>query len=160
MERKGRNARNEDIPFCLFAGFARFAFTASVGHWRYHTGMTIFAVILGLAAAQAAPAPTKIEIVSVTGCLKETTPNNWTLASATDPVPSGANAPPAKDIPPVVPAGKNEFKLIGVSEFNLSAHRDHTVIIKGLFIKAAPTSRVNMTSIAMVAPTCAPAPAK
>ena len=73
---------------------------------------------------------------------------------------SRANAPPAKDIPPLAPAGKNEFKLIGVSEFNLPAHRDHTVIIKGLFIKAAPTSRVNMTSIAMVAPTCAPGPAK
>jgi hypothetical protein len=122
--------------------------------------MTTFALILGLAAAQAAAAPARVEIVSVTGCLKETTPNNWTLASASDPVPSRANAPPAKDIAPVEPAGKNEFKLIGVSEFNLSAHRDHTVIIKGLFIKAAPTSRVNMTSITMVAPTCAPAPAK
>ena len=118
--------------------------------------MTTFAFLLGLAAAQAAPA--KVEIVSVTGCLKETTPNTWTLASATDPVPSSANAPAAKDIPPVGPAGKNEFKLIGVSEFNLPAHRDHTVIIKGLFIKAAPTSRVNMTSITTVAPTCAPAP--
>ena len=122
--------------------------------------MTTLALILGLAAAQAAPAPAKVEIVSVTGCLKETTPNNWTLASASDPVPSRANAPPVKDIPSVAPAGKNEFKLIGVSEFNLPAHKDHTVIIKGLFIKATPTSRVNMTSIAMVAPTCAPAPAK
>ena len=122
--------------------------------------MTALVFMLGLAAAQAAPAPAKVEIVSVTGCLKEMTPNSWTLVSATDPVPSIANAPPAKDIPSAVPAGKNEFKLIGVSEFNLPAHRDHTVIIKGLFIKAAPTSRVNMTSIAMVAPTCAPAPAK
>ena len=122
--------------------------------------MTTFAFILSLAAAQAAPAPAKVEIVSITGCLKETPPNNWTLASATDPVPSRANAPPAKDIPPVAPAGKNEFKLIGVSEFNLPAHKDHTVIIKGLLIKAAPTSRVNMTSITMVAPMCAPAPAK
>jgi hypothetical protein len=122
--------------------------------------MTTFAFILGLAAAQAAPALAKVEIVSVTGCLKETTPNTWILASATDPVPSGANAPAAKDIPPVAPAGKNEFKLIGVSEFNLPAHKDHTVIIKGLFIKAAPTSRVNMTSITTVAPTCALAPAK
>ena len=122
--------------------------------------MRTLALILGLAAAQAAPSPAKVEIVSVTGCLKEMTPNNWTLVSATDPVPSIANAPPAKDIPSVVPAGKNEFKLIGVSEFNLSAHREHTVIIKGLFIKAAPTSRVNMTSITTMAPTCAPAPAK
>src|SRR5437762_13074404 len=97
---------------------ARFAFKARVWHWRYHTGMTTLAFILGLAAAQAPPAPAKVEIVSVIGCLKESTPNNWTLAGATDPVPSRANAPPAKDIPPIGPAGKNEFKLIGVSEFN------------------------------------------
>ena len=69
--------------------------------------------------------------MSVTGCLKEAAPNNWTLVNATDPVPSTANAPPAKEIPAAPPAGKNEFTLIGVSEFNLPAHRDHTVIIKG-----------------------------
>lgn len=110
----------------------------------------------GQAAVPTTPAPQKIEIVSVTGCLKEATPNNWTLTSATDPVPSGANAPAPKDIPATPPAGKSAFKLIGVSEFNLPAHRDHTVIIKGLFIKATPTSRVNMTSVSTVSPSCVP----
>ena len=79
-----------------------------------------------------------------------------TLTSATDPVPSIANAPPPEDIPTTPPAGKNTFRLIGVSEFNLPAHRDHTVIIKGLFIKATPMSRVNMTSVTMVSPSCVP----
>jgi len=97
---------------------------------------------------------TKADIVSVTGCLKEQSPNNWVLTSATDPVPSNANAPAAKDIPSTPPAGKNEFKLIGVSEFNLPAHKDHTVVVKGLFIKATPVSRLNMTSVTMVAPSC------
>jgi hypothetical protein len=122
--------------------------------------MRTLALILGLAAAQAAPSPAKVEIVSVTGCLKETTPNTWTLVNATDPVPSSANAPPANDIPTVVPAGKNELRLIGVSEFNLSRHKDHTVILKGLLIKATPMSRLNMTSVTPVAPTCAPPPGK
>lgn len=93
----------------------------------------------------------------VTGCLKESAPNTWTLTSATDPVPSSANAPAPKDIPATPPEGRNAFRLIGVSEFNLPAHRDHTVIIKGLFIKATPMSRVNMTSVTMVSPSCAPA---
>ena len=110
------------------------------------------------AAAQAAPAPQKIEIVSVTGCLKEGTPNTWTLTNATDPVPSSANAPPAAEVPKTPPVGKNQFRLIGVSEFNLPQHRDHTVIIKGLLIKAAPVSRVNMTSVTRVAPSCPAAP--
>ena len=116
--------------------------------------------VVSLAVAQAAQAPPKIEIVSVIGCLKEATPTTWTLTSATDPVPSNANAPPPKDIPATPPAGKNEFRLIGVSEFNLPAHRDHTVVVKGLLIKATPMSRVNVTSVTMAAASCAPAPPK
>ena len=115
--------------------------------------MTVF-VLLAVLAAQAAPSH-KIDIVSVTGCLKEASPNTWSLTSATDPVPSSANAPPAKDVPTTPPAGKNEFRLIGVSEFNLPAHKDHTVIVKGLYIKASPVSRLNITSVTMVAPSCA-----
>jgi len=110
---------------------------------------------------QSTAAPSqKVEIVSVIGCLKESTPNNWTLANATDPVPSNANAPPPKDVPLTPPAGRNEFRLIGVSEFNLPAHRDHTVVVKGLFIKAAPTSRVNVTSVTMAVASCAAAAGK
>ena len=69
-------------------------------------------------------------------------------------MPSSANAPAAKEIPATPPAGKNAYRLIGVSEFNLPAHRDQTVVIKGLFIKATPMSRVNMTSVTMVSPAC------
>jgi hypothetical protein len=116
--------------------------------------MTTLFLLLALQTAQPSA---KVEIVSVTGCLKEATPKKWTLTSATEPVPSIANAPATKDIPSTPPAGKNTFRLIGVSEFNLPAHRDHTVIIKGLFIKATPMSRVNMTSVTMVSPSCVPA---
>ena len=120
--------------------------------------MTTLLFVLAATVLQAAPSQ-KIDIVSVTGCLKESAPNTWTVTGATDPVPSNANAPPAKDIPATAPAGKNTFRLIGVSEFNLPAHRDHTVVLKGLFIKATPLSRLNVTSVTMVAPSCPP-PAK
>ena len=118
--------------------------------------MKTLALGLALAFAQAAPPSKRVELVSVTGCLKETTPNTWTLTAATDPVASSANAPPPREIPATPPAGKNSFALIGVSEFNLPAHRDHTVVIKGLFIKAAPVSRLNMTSVTAVSPSCVP----
>lgn len=111
----------------------------------------IFAAML--AAAQAAPSP-KVDIVSITGCLKESSPNTWMVVNATDPVPSIANAPPPREIPATPPVGKNEFRLIGVSEFNLPSHKDHAVIVKGLFIKATPVSRVNMTSITTVSASC------
>jgi hypothetical protein len=113
--------------------------------------MIIAAFILAAFVAQAAA---KVDIVSVTGCLKEASPNNWVIASATDPVPSSANAPAAKELPAAPPVGKNEFKLIGVSEFNLPAHKDRTVVLKGLFIKATPQSRLNITSVTDVAPGC------
>jgi hypothetical protein len=118
--------------------------------------LLVLALPQGSGKAQAAPA--KVEIVSVTGCLKETTPNAWTLTNATEPVPSSANAPTAREIPATPPVGTGTFRLIGVSEFNLPAHRDQTVIIKGLFIKATPMSRVNMTSVTTVSPSCAAAP--
>jgi len=122
--------------------------------------MTLLAVVATVAlAAQAAPAP-KAEIVSVTGCLRESAPNTWTLVNATDPTPSNANAPQPKDVPAAPAAGKNEFRLIGVSEFNLPAHKDHTVVIKGLYIKATPMSRINMTSVTTSTSFCAPAAPK
>ena len=115
-------------------------------------------MLVVLALLQATPAPKKIDVVSVAGCLREATPNNWTLNNATDPAPSSANAPPPAEVPKTPPVGKNQFRLIGVSEFNLPQHRNHAVIIKGLLIKAEPVSRLNMTSVTMVAATCPAAP--
>ena len=112
------------------------------------------ALLLAAAAVVQDPASKKVDIVSVTGCLRETAPNSWTLTAATDPVVSSANAPAAKDVPATPPSGKNEFKLIGVSEFNLPAHKGHTVIVKGLHIKARPTDRLNITSVTMVSASC------
>ena len=100
------------------------------------------------AVSAQAPATNKVEIVSVTGCLREQGPGNWMLVAATDPVPSAANQAPAAELPKTPPAGKNSFRLLGVGEFNLSQHRDHTMVIRGLLIKAGPVSRINMTSSA------------
>ncbi len=115
--------------------------------------MPMFATIL-LATLVQDPAPKKVDIVSVIGCLREQPAGTWMLTAATDPVPSTANAPPAAEIPKTPPAGKNEFRLIGVSEFNLPAHKGQTVLVKGLYIKAMPFSRLNITSVTTVSPGC------
>ena len=101
-----------------------------------------------------APATNKVEIVSVTGCLREQGVGNWVLVAATDPVPSAANQAPAAELPKTPPAGKNTFRLLGVGEFNLGQHRDHTMVIRGLLIKANPVSRINMTSSAEAVASC------
>src|SRR5206468_993680 len=130
VARRTRRSRRENLVLCGLRGFCVDC-RSTFGIIR---GMNTIAALAAVAlAAQAAPSP-KTDVVSVIGCLKEAAPNTWTLVSATDPIASNANAPQPKEIPTVPPAGKNEFRLIGVSEFNLPAHKDHTVIVKGLFI--------------------------
>ncbi len=109
--------------------------------------------VLGAAATAQEP-PKKVDVVSVIGCLREQPAGTWMLTAATDPVPSTANAPPASEIPKTPPVGKNEFRLIGVSEFNLPAHKGQTVLVKGLYIKAMPVSRLNITSVTTVSSGC------
>ena len=99
--------------------------------------------------------PKKVDIVSVTGCLREQGSNNWMVVAATDPVPSSANAPLKSEMPTTAVTGKSQFKLIGVGEFNLPTYRNQTVVVKGLHIKAAPVDRLNMTSITTVVTFCA-----
>lgn len=115
------------------------------------------ALVAASAAHAGAQAPNKVPIVAVTGCLADQG-GAWTLTAATDPTPSIANGPPAGEAVKGPTSGKNEYRLIGVSEFDLPAHKGHTVLVKGLFIKASPLSRVNVTSVTMVSTACAPAP--
>lgn len=112
------------------------------------------------AAVPLAQAPNKVDIVKVVGCLREQGGGNWVLVAATEPEISSANAPAKSEIPTAAPVGKNEFRLIGVGEFNLPSYKDHTVLVKALFIKATPVSRLNMTSVTDVAPSCVPSAPK
>jgi hypothetical protein len=117
-------------------------------------GFVVALSIAVAAAADAQDAAKKVDIVSVTGCLREQGAGNWMLVAATDPTPSAANAAQGKEIPTAAPDGKNAFKLIGVSEFGLPGKKDHTVVVRGLFIKAAPVSRINVTSVVDAVPSC------
>ena len=101
------------------------------------------------------PPGKKVEIVGVTGCLREQAANTWMLVAATEPAPSLANQAQGDDIPKAPPAGKNSFRLIGTSEFNFPQLRDKTVVIRGLFIKDK-VSRINVTSAVEAVATCAP----
>lgn len=121
--------------------------------------MAFGTVAMTTGAVPAAQAPgAKVPIMAVAGCLAEQG-GEWMLTSATDPEPSIANGPPAGQPYKGPVSGKQTFKLIGVSEFDLPSHKGHTVLVKGLYIKAEPVSRLNVTSVTMVAPTCA-APSK
>jgi hypothetical protein len=122
-------------------------------HVGYHTARMNAVFALALLAVAQAPAK-KVDIVSVTGCLREQGAN-WMLVAATDPVPSIANQAQGKDVPSTPPPGKNTFRLIGTFEFNLPQMKDRTVVIRGLFIKDK-VSRINMTSVVEAVAACAP----
>jgi hypothetical protein len=66
--------------------------------------MTFLIFAAAIAVAQTTPSP-KVDIVSVTGCLKEAT-RHVDQVNATDPVPSNANAPSPKEVPAAPPVGK------------------------------------------------------
>lgn len=101
-------------------------------------------------------AAAKADIVAVVGCLKEPAPGKWALMDASAPVASVANAASAKELASLPKSGAARFDLIGVGIFKLPEHRNHSVAIKGLLIKDTPVSRLNMTSLTMVAETCPP----
>ena len=116
-------------------------------------------VVLAPAPAGAAPAavaaqasPGKVEIVLVAGCLRDRGSGNWMLVGATAPTPSNANAPTKSEIPTAHVNGTLEFRLIGVSEFDLPKLRGQTVAVKALLIRATPVSRLNITSVAPALP--------
>jgi hypothetical protein len=116
-------------------------------------------ILIFVAAAEIAlfaqTPPSKSDIVMVAGCLKEQPANTWRLVNALDPTPSNAVAPPANELPAMPVVGTRQFHLIGVSVFDLPSYRDHTVAVKGLLIPATPVSRLNVTSVVRIAPSCA-----
>jgi hypothetical protein len=112
-----------------------------------------YALALALQAKPAAPA--KADIVIVGGCLREASADVWTLVNAGDPVVSPtANAPSAKEAATIAKSGTNEYRLTGVTVFNLPAHRGHNILVKGLLNKASPVSRLNVTAVTMVSAEC------
>jgi hypothetical protein len=127
---------------------------------RRTIGMIMSAVLAGASggAALTAQAPVeKVPIVAVAGCLEEQGAREWVLTNATEPEPSVANGPSGGQPYKGPTAGKNTFKLIGVSEYDLPSHKGHTVLVKALFIKAEPISRLNITSVTMLSTSCSPA---
>lgn len=101
-----------------------------------------------------AQATRRVDIVSTIGCLREQPAGTWTLVNATEPVKSTANAPTKKELPTTPVAGKRAFHLIGVGEFDLPSLKGQLVLAKGLHIVATPVSKLNVTSVTSVAPTC------
>jgi hypothetical protein len=102
------------------------------------------------------PAHQRTSIMFVVGCLAEEN-GKWFLNNAGEAF-AVAGLPGSKtdnDPKADAPLGKNRFSLIGnVEEFGPGKHKGQKVRVKGLLIKAQPVSRVNITSLKMLAAEC------
>jgi hypothetical protein len=52
------------------------------------------------------------------------------------------------------PLGSRRYQLLGVSVFDPSSRKGEKVAVKGILIEDAKESRINVTSLQMVAPNC------
>ena len=98
----------------------------------------------------------QMPIVEVVGCLSQTG-TDWMLANATEPAstPMSFTTPEAVKAAAEKPLGTQQYRLIGTSPFSPERHKGHKMAIKGLLIKDGSESRINVTSLQMLAETCA-----
>jgi hypothetical protein len=102
------------------------------------------------------PQPNRLDLVEVVGCLEEAPNSAWTLTNGTIPVVSNTpfTTEAALKEAETTNLGDQRYRLLGVSLFSPERHEGHKVAVKGLLIKDPKESRVNVTSLQMVAATC------
>jgi len=100
---------------------------------------------------------TAIPIVETVGCLTEGPNRTWTLTNASEPARAGRagfSRPEEVKAAEGRGLGSQQLRLIGMTEMNPMPHRGHKVLVKGLLIKDADGSRINVTSIKTVGDLC------
>ncbi|MFZ0285808.1 MAG: c-type cytochrome [Terriglobales bacterium] len=96
-----------------------------------------------------------LDIVEAVGCLKTSSSGAWMLTDASDPVVSETQTTSSAEVKAAAEAfGKQQYQLLGVSVFNPSRDEGQKVAAKGVLIKDGKRSRLNVTSLQMVASTC------
>ena len=100
--------------------------------------------------------PDAVPIVEVVGCLSQGASNTWIVTNATEPAKAAAGFSRLEDVKAAEakPLGTLQIPLIGLVEMNPEAHNGHKVVVKGLLIKDARTSRLNVTSLMTASASC------
>lgn len=97
---------------------------------------------------------TNFSLVDVVGCLTQRADSRWVLTNATTPVAADSEGPADGTPAAVRQPGTGTFRLLGVTRFEPSAHRGQMMRAKGLIDKTPGDSRLDLTSLQTVAPTC------
>jgi hypothetical protein len=95
-------------------------------------------------------------IGEVVGCLEASPQGNWQLINAGDPTISEIQAASSATLKAAEarPLGSRRYQLLGVGVFDPSSRKGERVAVKGIMIKDAKESRINVTSLQTVAANC------
>jgi hypothetical protein len=98
-----------------------------------------------------------IPIAEVVGCLQHSRNGTWKVTRASDPVKSDTQSTTSVALraAQTKPLGNREYELLGVSVFNPQGYQRTKVAVKGLLLHSSSASRLDVTSLQMVEPTCA-----
>ena len=91
-------------------------------------------------------------LVQVAGCLTPGPENTWLLINATEPVVTREET--ANTAATAKPLGTQTFLLVSVAGFRPASHQGKKVEARGLLYKDPGGSRLNLTSLATIAPSC------
>ncbi len=122
------------------------------------TNIVCLLVAAGSANAQGQPSKPGSDrppLVEVVGCLSQTGAN-WILTNASDPATSTTSftTPEAVKAAAEKPLGTEQIRLLGTAPFSPEGHKGHKMVARGLLIKSAGDTRLNLTSFQMVSETC------
>jgi mono/diheme cytochrome c family protein len=102
--------------------------------------------------------PQNFTLVQVVGCLTQDSDSRWTLARTSQPIVTkdDAASPAALGAAASRPLGTQTFRLLSVNpSYQVDAHKGHKVEARGLLYREDQYGELNLTSLQMVAPTCA-----
>ena len=95
-------------------------------------------------------------IVEAVGCLSQMG-SDWILVNATEAetVTTTFTTPDALKAAAGKSLGTQKYRLLGVKPFSPEPHNGHMMVARGLLIKGSSDTRINVTSLQMLAATCA-----
>ena len=100
------------------------------------------------------PVP-NFSLIRVVGCLSQSD-QSWLLTNTTEPVRTGDPQPTADDRKAAegVPLGSEIFDLMVSAAYSPDRVKGHKVEVRGLLIRRPAMSRINITSLETLHPTC------
>jgi len=94
-------------------------------------------------------------LVQTAGCLQEAGPGKWTLSESTDPQVTTLDPMTAEDRSAMAAAGAGTQTIELLSVFPSPVKlRQTKVLVKGLFIKTETSTRINVTVLEPLSPSC------